>query len=129
MEIAIAEQTSQSNSCVVTASGRDQFKTRSKNMRMMSKPIDAKRNLLMKYLRDQGFNVARTHSGFVAVDEDGIVFTVSPVRTHVTIMHPVTQEITERRHRGQPDPEWFDEACIELTTWSKRPVRLRKAGA
>ena len=95
-------------------------------MRMMSKPIDAKRNLLMNYLRDQGFNVARTHSGFVAVDEDGIVFTVSPVRTHVTIMHPVTQEITERRRRGQPDPEWFDDACIELTTWAKRPVRNGK---
>jgi len=77
-------------------------------MRMNSKPIAEKKAILIKHLRKQGFTVAQTQHGFTAVDEDGVVFTVSPIRTHVCIVHPKTGKYYELRARGMPDPKLFD---------------------
>lgn len=78
-----------------------------------------KRIRLMDYLRAQGFTVARTATGFMAIDDDGIIFNVSPVRTHVSAVHPVTEQYMEERTPGQPDPKWFDAMIEEFVTWSK----------
>ena len=88
-------------------------------MRMNSKPIAEKKSLLMKHLRDQGFVVAQTQHGFTAVDEDGVVFTVSPVRTHVCIVHPKSGKYHELRARGMPDPKWFDQFTDHMVQFSK----------
>lgn len=86
-------------------------------MRTNTPAILDKRALLMKHLRVQGFTVARTATGFIAVDEDGIIFNVSPVRTHVSSVHPVTQQYMEHRAPNQPDPEWFDDMIQEFVAW------------
>ena len=94
-------------------------------MRMNSSPIRAKRALLIEYLEGRGYLVGRTHSGFVAVDGDGIVFTVSPCRTHGTIAHQQSGELHEVRARGQASPEWFEQAEGTLIEWAKSPL-IRK---
>lgn len=94
-------------------------------MRMNSSPIRAKRALLMDYLQSRGYLIGRTHSGFVAVDGDGIVFTVSPCRTYGTISHPQSGELRELRARGQAEPEWFEETEATLIEWAKSPL-IRK---
>jgi hypothetical protein len=58
-------------------------------------------------------------AGFIAVDEDGIIFNVSPVRTHVCAVHPLTEQYMEERTAGQPDSKWFDAMIEEFVTWSK----------
>ena len=73
----------------------------------------------MCHLRKQGFTVAQTASGFIAVDQDGIVFTVSPMRTHVQMVHPQTGQFCEHRARGMPDTGWFDSITDEFVDWSK----------
>ena len=88
-------------------------------MRTNTPAILDKRVRLMDHLRAQGFTVARTATGFIAVDEDGIIFNVSPVRTHVCVVHPVTEQYMEERTAGQPDPKWFDAMIEEFVTWSK----------
>ena len=88
-------------------------------MRTNTPAILDKRVRLMDYLRAQGFTVARTATGFMAIDEDGIIFNVSPVRTHVCAVHPLTEQYMEERIAGQPDPKWFDAMIEEFVTWSK----------
>ena len=84
-----------------------------------TRSILAKKGLLMEHLTKQGFTVALTHTGFIAVDQDGIVFTVSPVRTHVQMVHPKTGQLSEHRSRGMPDTDWFDSVADEFVDWSK----------
>ena len=74
---------------------------------------------LINYLRSQGFTVAKTERGFVAVDEDGLVITCSPGRTHICIVHPNTGQYMEHRCNGLPDAKWFDGMIEEFVMWSK----------
>lgn len=96
-------------------------------MRMRSKPLTERRNLLMRHLTAEGFTVGRTEHGFVAVDDDGIVFTVSPVRTHVCRVDPVTEKIMEIRTIGMPDTAWCNRMISELGIWASQiepPTRM-----
>jgi hypothetical protein len=78
-----------------------------------------KRSILMDHLRSEGFTVGKTERGFVAVDEDGVIFTCSPGRTHVCIVHSKNEQYMEHRCNGLPDPEWFDEMTNEMVQFAK----------
>ena len=80
---------------------------------------DCRKEQLIEHLRKQGFVVGKTASGFVAVDDDGIVFTVSIAATHVQMVHPRTGQLCEHRARGIPDPKWFDGMAGEFVDWAK----------
>lgn len=73
----------------------------------------------MQHLRDQGFTVALTATGFIAVDEDGVVFNVSPARTHCVVVHPVSGIVIERKVAGQAEIEWLDRVCGDMVEWLK----------
>jgi hypothetical protein len=88
-------------------------------MRTGTKPLLAKREVIMQHLRDQGFTVALTATGFVAVDEDGVVFNVSPARTHCSVVHPVSGIVIDRKVAGQADIEWLDRVCGDMVEWLK----------
>ncbi len=75
--------------------------------------------LVIDHLRNQGFTVGQTERGFVAVDDDGVIFTVSPGRTHVCIVHPRNGQYMEHRCNGLPDVEWFDDLTNEMVQFSK----------
>lgn len=88
-------------------------------MRTGTRPLLAKRDILMQHLRDQGFTVALTATGFIAVDEDGVVFNVSPARTHCVVVHPVSGIVIERKVAGQAEIEWLDRVCGDMVEWLK----------
>ena len=88
-------------------------------MRTGTKPLLAKREVLMQHLRDQGFTVALTATGFIAVDDDGVVFNVSPARTHCVVVHPVSGIVIERKVAGQAEIEWLDRVCGDMVEWLK----------
>jgi hypothetical protein len=62
-----------------------------------------------------------THTGFVAVDEDGVVFIVSPFRTSGQIYHPILNVFREEYAKKLPETYWFQEAMNTLTAWVKDP--------
>lgn len=94
-------------------------------MRMDSPSMAEHRDMLIKHLVKEGFNVGKTQRGFVAVDEDGIVFNVSPGRAQVCRVHPITGQVMENRHKGMPDTHWFDWMISECVIWASKPI-IRK---
>jgi len=81
--------------------------------------IESRRFAVMDHLRNQGFTVGQTERGFVAVDDDGVIFTVSPGRTHVCIVHPKNGQYMEHRCNGMPDIQWFDDFTNEMVQFTK----------
>ena len=81
--------------------------------------VESKRFVVMDYLCSQGFTVGQTERGFVAVDDDGVIFTVSPGRSHVCIVNPQSGQYMEHRCNGLPDPKWFDDMTNEMVQFSK----------
>jgi hypothetical protein len=88
-------------------------------MTTASHPTIDKRSVLMDHLRSQGFTVGKTERGFIAVDDDGVIFTCSPGRTHVCVVHSQNDQYMEHRCNGLPDPEWFDDMTNEMVQFSK----------
>jgi len=52
--------------------------------------LTGKMFVVIDHLRDQGFTVGQTERGFVAVDDDGVIFTCSPGRTMSASFTPRT---------------------------------------
>jgi hypothetical protein len=74
------------------------------------------------HLKANGFSVGEINTGFVALDDDGIVFLVSKYRTSVQARHPESGKYNIESRRLIPSIEWFDEQIARLTAWTQDPV-------
>ncbi len=90
-------------------------------MRYESKPVLLHMNALVMYLRGEGFTVGMTHTGFIAIDLEGVVFQVSPFRTSAQIQHPIHKRFREEYSRKLPQTHWFDERMEILIKWANDP--------
>jgi hypothetical protein len=79
-------------------------------------------NALAMYLRGEGFTVGMTHTGFIAIDPEGVVFQVSPFRTSAQIQHPIHKRFREEYSRKLPQTHWFDERMEILIKWANDPM-------
>jgi hypothetical protein len=73
------------------------------------------------YLEHEGFTVGQTTTGFVAVDQDGIVIQATPYRTSAQVFHPVLKIYREEYALSLQETYWFAEKVSLLTEWSKDP--------
>ena len=73
------------------------------------------------YLEHEGFTVGQTKTGFVAVDNDGIVIQATPYRTSAQVFHPVLKIYREEYALYIQETYWFAEKVALLTEWSKDP--------
>ena len=73
------------------------------------------------YLEHEGFTVGQTRTGFVAVDNDGIVIQATPYRTSAQIFHPALKIYREEYALYIQETYWFAEKVALLTEWSKDP--------
>jgi hypothetical protein len=73
------------------------------------------------YLRHEGFTVGQTRTGFVAVDDDGIVIQATPYRTSAQIFHPTLKIYREEYALSLQEIYWFTEKLSLLTEWAKDP--------
>lgn len=74
------------------------------------------------HLKTNGFSVGEINTGFVALDDDGIVFLCSKYRTSVQVRHPQSGKYNIESRRLIPNVEWFDEQIARLTAWTQDPV-------
>lgn len=88
-------------------------------MRYASKPNKTKLARAAAYLKCEGFAVGLTHTGLVAVDEDGVVIQASPFRTSAQIYHPVLKVFREEYEPRLPEIYWFSERIALLMEWAK----------
>ena len=88
-------------------------------MRTNSKPVAIKLRHLMDYLTKEGFCVGRAGIGFVAVDKDGLVFLISPVRCHATIQNKFHGKFRELKIRGFPTTDQLSRIIDQFVPWSK----------
>jgi hypothetical protein len=73
------------------------------------------------YLEHEGFTVGQTKTGFVAVDQDGIVIQATPYRTSAQVFHPVLKIYREEYALSLQEIYWFTEKLSLLTEWAKDP--------
>ena len=73
------------------------------------------------YLEHEGFTVGQTKTGFVAVDNDGIVIQATPYRTSAQVFHPVLKIYREEYALYIQETYWFAEKVALLTEWAKDP--------
>ena len=90
-------------------------------MRYESKPVLLHMKALVMYLRGEGFMVGMTHTGFVAIDAEGVVFQVSPFRTSAQIQHTIHKRFREEYSRKLPETLWFDKQMETLIKWANDP--------
>jgi hypothetical protein len=88
-------------------------------MRYASKPNKTKLARAAAYLKCEGFAVGLTHTGLVAVDEDGVVIQASPFRTSAQIYHPVLKVFREEYEPRLPEIYWFSERIALLMEWAQ----------
>jgi len=88
-------------------------------MRYASKPNKTKLARAVSYLKCEGFSVGLTHTGLVAVDEDGVVIQASPFRTSAQIYHPVLKVFREEYEPRLPEIYWFSERIALLMEWAQ----------
>ena len=101
-------------------------------MRYASRPSKLRLARAADYLRHEGFAVGMTHTGFVAVDEDGVVFIVSPFSTSAQIYHPILNVFREEYAQKLPETHWFQTTMNTLLSWAKdsnakEPARMISA--
>ena len=73
------------------------------------------------YLQHEGFTVGQTKTGFVAVDDDGIVIQATPYRTSAQVFHPILKIYREEYALYIQETYWFAEKVALLTEWAKDP--------
>lgn len=100
-------------------------------MRYGSKPVRQQMESISMYLKSEGFTIGVTHTGFVAVDAEGVVIQCSPFRTSAQIQHPIHKRFKEEYSRKLPSAQWFTERMDMLIKWandpkSKEPSRIVK---
>jgi hypothetical protein len=71
------------------------------------------------YLKANGFVVGEINTGFVAIDDDGIVFLCSKFRVFAQVKHPKSGKFNIENRRGVPDIEWFDKQISAFTVWTQ----------
>jgi hypothetical protein len=71
------------------------------------------------YLKANGFSIGEINTGFVAIDDDGIVFLCSKCRVCAQVKHPQSGQFNIEHRRGIPDIGWFDKQISAFTVWTQ----------
>ena len=90
-------------------------------MRTNSRVTMQHREQVMFYLKNEGFLCGYTKTGFIGVDDDGIVIQCTPYRTSAQIRHNTTRRIREEYVKKVPTTDWFTRIIDELTQWANDP--------
>jgi hypothetical protein len=88
-------------------------------MKYATKPNKTKLARVAAYLRDEGFVVGLTHTGLVAIDDDGLVIQASPCRTSAQIYHPILKVFREEYEPRIAETCWLGERIAMLIEWAK----------